>query len=239
VIGVVEFHASFNTHSRGDYLRNSFGDLVANEIPRLRRYARALTHDREGADDLIQNCLLRALTKSHLWRPGTDLRAWLFTILHNEHVNHVRRSIREGSRTRFKDRSIEISTPAVESPGLRLRELERALLRLPEEQRQAVLLIAVEGFRYEEAAAVLDVPIGTMRSRLSRGRDMLRHLLGMEPRPLQPQTDGPRKQRDAPAQSPAQREEKPEPQQVSYYGPDAERLLRPQVRVARRAGATA
>jgi RNA polymerase sigma-70 factor, ECF subfamily len=220
-------------------LRNSFGDLVANEIPRLRRYAHALTHDREGADDLVQNCLLRALTKSHLWRPGTDLRAWLFTILHNEHVNHVRRSIREGSRTIFKDRSIETSTPPAESPGLRLREFERALLRLPEEQRQAVLLIAVEGFRYEEAAAVLNVPIGTMRSRLSRGRDMLRHLLGMEPRPLQPQTPAPRKDREAPVQSLAQPDEEPEPQRVSYYGPDAERLLRPQGRLARRAGAIA
>ena len=75
---------------------NDFAQLLEEQIPRLRRYARALTHDVERADDLVQSCLERAITKQHLWQPGTDLRAWLFTILHNQHVNEVRHSVREG-----------------------------------------------------------------------------------------------------------------------------------------------
>ena len=75
---------------------NDFARLLEVEIPRLRRYARALTRDVARADDLVQSCLTRAVAKQHLWQPGTDLRAWLFTILHNQHVNDVRRSVREG-----------------------------------------------------------------------------------------------------------------------------------------------
>src|SRR5205814_9471169 len=77
-------------------MESDFSRLVEAEIPRLRRYARALTRDVSRADDLVQSCLTRALAKQHLWQPGTDLRAWLFTILHNQHVNDVRRSVREG-----------------------------------------------------------------------------------------------------------------------------------------------
>src|ERR1700720_2608028 len=75
---------------------SDFAQLLEVEIPRLRRYARALTRDLTRADDLVQSCLTRAIAKQHLWQPGTDLRAWLFTILHNQHVNDVRRSVREG-----------------------------------------------------------------------------------------------------------------------------------------------
>src|SRR5436190_21820969 len=77
---------------------NEFARLLEAEIPRLRRYARALTRDVVRADDLVQSCLTRAIAKQHLWQPGTDLRAWLFTILHNQHVNDVRRSAREGTQ---------------------------------------------------------------------------------------------------------------------------------------------
>src|SRR4029077_4164693 len=73
-----------------------FARMLEAQIPRLRRYARALTRDLVRADDLVQSCLTRAITKQHLWQPGTDLRAWLFTILHNQHVNDVRRSVRDG-----------------------------------------------------------------------------------------------------------------------------------------------
>src|SRR5262245_24932813 len=72
------------------------GPLLEQELPQLRRYAQRLTRDKSQAEDLVQNCVVRALVKEHLWQPGTDLRAWLFTLLHNEHVNNVRRSIREG-----------------------------------------------------------------------------------------------------------------------------------------------
>lgn len=158
-----------------------FGRLLEQEIPRLRRYARALTRDAARADDLVQSCLARAIAKSHLWQPGTDLRAWLFTILHNQHVNDVRRAVREGINIPVDDVAPVLTVPSTQGDRLRLRDLDRALGRLPEEQRQVLLLVGLEGMRYEEVAAVLSVPVGTVRSRLSRGRDMLRQLMDMKP----------------------------------------------------------
>ena len=154
--------------------------LLETEIPRLRRYARALTRDAARADDLVQSCLVRALTKQHLWREGTDLRAWLFTILHNLHVNEVRRSARDGAAVPVEDVAMALPVKESASDCLRLRDLDRALGRLPEEQRQIVLLAGLEGMRYEQIAEILDIPIGTVRSRLSRGREMLRVLIGKD-----------------------------------------------------------
>jgi RNA polymerase sigma-70 factor (ECF subfamily) len=155
--------------------------MLEAQIPRLRRYARALTRDVSRADDLVQSCLTRAVAKQHLWQYGTDLRAWLFTILHHQHVNDVRRSIREGSHVMLE----EGPEPTVQPnaiPALQLRDLEVALGRLQPEQRQAILLVGLEGLSYDEVANVLNVPVGTVRSRLSRGRDQLRRLMGMEER---------------------------------------------------------
>ena len=168
---------------------SDFGHLLEHEIPRLRRYARALTRDGTRADDLVQSCLLRALAKSHLWQAGTDLRAWLFTILHNQHVNDVRRAVREGINIPVEDVAPVLTVPSTQGAALQLRDLERAMARLPEEQRQVLLLVGLEGMRYEEVAAVLDVPVGTVRSRLSRGRDTLRHLLDMKGRAERPLHD--------------------------------------------------
>ena len=159
---------------------NDFAVLLQNEIPRLRRYARALTRDAARADDLVQSCLVRAIAKEHLWEPGTDLRAWLFTILHNQNVNEVRRSVREGVAVAVEDVAPLLTAPPRAGACLQLRDLERALRLLPEEQRQVILLVGLEGMRYEEVAAVLDIPIGTVRSRLSRGREMLRRLMDMK-----------------------------------------------------------
>jgi RNA polymerase sigma factor (sigma-70 family) len=151
---------------------------IEAEIPRLRRYARALTRDLSGADDLVQDCLTRALGKVHLWQPGTDLRAWLFTILHNQYVNHVRRAVREGTAVAFSETEPMLTTQPNQGKRLELRDLDRAIAKLPEEQRVVLLLVGLEGMRYEEVAAVLGVPVGTIRSRLSRGREMLRRLMG-------------------------------------------------------------
>ena len=124
----------------------------------------------------MQSCLVRALAKQHLWEPGTDLRAWLFTILHNQHVNDRRSALRESVCI-----SGEASVPIPAAPNaiasLELRDLERAMTILPEEQRQVILLVGLEGMRYEEVARILDVPVGTVRSRLSRGRRMLRQII--------------------------------------------------------------
>jgi len=159
---------------------SDFSRLLQNEIPRLRRYARALARDTARADDLVQSCLLRAIAKEHLWAPGTDLRAWLFTILHNQNVNEVRRSVREGVTVSVEDVAPALTIAARANATLQLRDLERAIKLLPEEQRQVILLVGLEGLHYEEVAAVLDIPIGTVRSRLSRGREMLRRLMGMK-----------------------------------------------------------
>jgi RNA polymerase sigma-70 factor, ECF subfamily len=158
---------------------SDFCRQLEEQIPKLRRYARALTRDATHADDLVQSCLTRALAKSHLWQPGTDLRAWLFTVLHNQHVNQVRRALREGTSVPVEDAMPLLTTPASQDASLQLRDLDRALAHLAEEQRQVLLLVGLEGMQYEEAAMVLQVPVGTIRSRLSRGRAELRRLMGM------------------------------------------------------------
>jgi len=158
---------------------NDFAPMLEAQIPRLRRYARALTRDVSRADDLVQSCLARAVAKQHLWQYGTDLRAWLFTILHNQHVNEVRRSVREGSKVTFEE-APELTVQSNAIPTLQLRDLDAALGRLPQEHSQVILLVGLEGMSYDEAAEILGVPIGTVRSRLSRGRDQLRLLMGME-----------------------------------------------------------
>lgn len=158
---------------------SEFTLLLEQEIPRLRRYVRALRRDRLEADDLVQDCLVRALAKQHLWRSGTDLRAWLFTILHNLHINEVRRSVREENR--IADAG-EFLRPAPADPAARLAllELDQAIGKLPENQRQVVLLIDLEDMDYDQAAAILGVPTGTVRSRLARARDTLRRRLDRE-----------------------------------------------------------
>jgi len=152
---------------------------IEAEIPRLRRYARALTRDLNAADDLVQECLTRALGKLQLWQRGTDLRAWLFTILHNQYVNHLRRSVREGAAVGLSEREPLLANPPQQGHWLELRDVERAMAKLPDAQRSVILLIGLEGMSYEAVAAVLDVPVGTVRSRLSRGREALRKLSGI------------------------------------------------------------
>ena len=158
---------------------SEFHRLIEEQIPRLRRYARALTRNPDRADDLIQDTLVRALAKQHLWQPDTNLRAWLFTLMHNQNVNSVRRSSREGTAVDVDQISSALVATTDPTASRKLLELERALGRLPVEQREAILLVGLEGLAYEEAAAILSVPIGTVRSRLSRGRDSLRLLMDM------------------------------------------------------------
>lgn len=154
---------------------NMFATQAMQYIPRLRRYARALTGDASAADDLVQDALERALVKQSLWREGTDLRAWLFTVMHNVFVNQVRSAA--VSRTVQLDDSIADQPQPQSTDRLEIRDLDAALQALPEEQRAVVLLVGLEQMTYDEAARVLDVPIGTVMSRLSRGRERLRRLM--------------------------------------------------------------
>jgi len=150
--------------------------LIIEHIPRLRRYARALVGDRYLADDLVQDTLERAWNKFYLWRPGSDLRAWLFTIMHNVFVNETRR--RRYEIEQLMEEVPPVAVRATQSEQLELRDVDRALRALPVEQREVVLLVAVEQFSYEEVSGALDIPIGTVMSRLSRARARMRQLLG-------------------------------------------------------------
>jgi RNA polymerase sigma-70 factor (ECF subfamily) len=156
-----------------------FARFLETEIPGLRRYARALTRDSSRADDLVQSCLVRAISKQHLWQEGTNLRAWLFTILHNEHVNEVRCSARERLTIPVEEMASEMPVEANAIDSLRLRDLNRAIGHLADDQRQVILLVGLEGMRYGEVAEILGIPVGTVRSRLSRARETLRVLMGM------------------------------------------------------------
>ncbi len=143
-------------------------------IPRVRRYARALAGERSAADDLVQDTLERAWAKLHLYRRGTDLRAWLFTVMHNVHVNKVRAT---RPTDPIDEDALELSQRPAQGDGLVVRDLDRSISLLPAEQRAVLLLVALEDMSYEEVARTLGIPIGTVMSRLSRARDKLRALM--------------------------------------------------------------
>jgi RNA polymerase sigma-70 factor, ECF subfamily len=147
---------------------------IEAEIPCLRRYALKLTRDRAAADELLQECLVRALAAQHRWQEGTNLRAWLFTIMHNFHVTGIRRSVRDGALVALEDVETKLAQAAVQDHGLEMRDVSRAMRTLTKDQRDAVCLITIEGWSYERVASYSGVPVGTIRSRLSRGRKRLR-----------------------------------------------------------------
>ena len=151
-------------------------DLIEH-LPRLRRYARALTGDVNRADDLVQDTLERALAKLDLWQPGSDLRAWLFTLMHNLFVNQIR--VRRPQETVMED-ALDEPVSGGQMEALAARDIHAALARLPEEQREVLLLVGLEQFGYAEAAQVLGVPTGTVMSRLSRARERMRQMLAGE-----------------------------------------------------------
>ncbi|MEQ8347638.1 MAG: sigma-70 family RNA polymerase sigma factor [Sneathiellaceae bacterium] len=153
---------------------------VEAQIPSLRRYARALTGDATAGDDLVQDCMERALSRLHLLRPDSNLRAWLFTIMRNIWRNELQRRAARPPLHALDDQA-EPSVAGDQLDRLALRDMQAALLALPDEQREVVLLVALEGLRYAEVAAIAGVPIGTVMSRLKRGRDRLAQLTGDSP----------------------------------------------------------
>ena len=151
---------------------------LEDHIPSLRRYARMLTGDAWAADDLVQDTLERACSKWRLWRAGSNLRAWLFTVMHNVYVNQVRRAVRQsaaGVAIPIEDLAIEPATPGTN--GTDTIDLQRCLLRLPENQRVVLLLVTLEDLSYDDVARITGVPVGTVMSRLSRARSRLRTLM--------------------------------------------------------------
>lgn len=151
------------------------GDLLVTCIPRLRRYARALTGERSAADDLVQDTLERAWRRLSQWRGG-EMRPWLFSIMHNLHVDQMRRPKPVTAVAAPEDGD---PPPSGVAPAdtLEIRDIATALTRLPVEQREILLLVALEGMTYDEVAQTLGLPVGTVMSRLSRGREKLRLLM--------------------------------------------------------------
>ncbi|ARP93935.1 RNA polymerase sigma factor [Bordetella genomosp. 13] len=145
-------------------------------IPSLRRYARGLTGDREQADDLVQDTLERAWSRYSRWQRRGELRAWMFGIMHNHFIDGLRARRRQPEYD-AQPNVPDIPVRAAQADGLELRDLDRSLQRLPADLRAVLLLVAVEEFSYREAAQVLDVPVGTVMSRLSRARERLAALL--------------------------------------------------------------
>lgn len=148
-------------------------------VPALRRYARALTRNADAADDLVQDCLERAIARRGLFRPQGPVRAWLFTILLNLYRNGLRANRRRGEMVALDDIPAEPLTPAPQPGHMALAETARAIDALPLDQKEALLLIVLEGVSYAEAAGILDIPQGTLMSRLSRARAALRSAAGV------------------------------------------------------------
>lgn len=154
-------------------------DDVLQYIPALRLFARALTGRYGDAEDLVQDTLVRAIASSDKYAPGTNMRAWLFTIMRNHFFNQRVKLARE--RPGLADCvSGQPSTPDQQYWYVRGREVEAALLALPRTYREAVMLVLVTGESYQSAADILNVEIGTIKSRINRGRQMLQEALGEE-----------------------------------------------------------
>lgn len=158
-----------------------FARQVTEHIPRLRRYARALV-GAQRADDLVQDCLERAWSRRHLWDGQGNLRAWLFTLLHHLHANQVRRLAGAPPLEPLPDEDPPALAPSRHEAALDLRDLERALTALTPEHREVLLLVGLEQLDYVEVATILNIPLGTVMSRLARAREVLRRTLREPPR---------------------------------------------------------
>ena len=155
-------------------------DELIEHVPRLRRYARALIRNQDLADDLVQDTLERALSNLEKYEFGTNLRAWLFTIMHNLFAGQARRAEARTTHISVDDETIserEFAVPGSQAHVFEMRDLDLALQRLPINQRQVVLLVGLEEMSYTDVAVTLGIPIGTVMSRLSRGRERLRALM--------------------------------------------------------------
>ncbi len=160
-----------------------FLDQIEISVPALRRYARALTRNVDLADDLVQDCIERAIRKQSLWRPSGPLQAWLFRMLLNIYRNDLRRRRRQSHDVPLDSLVVEPSVAAPQPGRIALGEMARAIDALSADQREALLLVVVEGFSYAEAAEVIGIPTGTLMSRLGRARAALRTMTGTTDEP--------------------------------------------------------
>jgi len=164
------------------------GWLIAREIPRLRRYALTLVNEPETADDLVQDTLERAIRKRGQWRRRGAVRSWLYRILYNVFVNKCAANGKYRADIGLED-APQLWSQARQEDQVHCRDITEAMQRLPHDQRVAIALTAVEGLQYDEAAEVLEIPVGTLRSRLSRGREALRAMCPEQTHDEQRETD--------------------------------------------------
>jgi RNA polymerase sigma-70 factor (ECF subfamily) len=167
-----------STKTPADEIRDALGDLV----PRLRRFARVITRNVADADDLVQVAVEKALTRAVQWRPGSRLDSWMFGIMKNAWVDEIRARRRRERVFAPEDAGATVGDASASARDIAL-TVQAAVARLPEEQRIAVALVLVEGLSYKDAAETLGIPIGTLTSRLARGRAVLQALIGDNGRP--------------------------------------------------------
>lgn len=159
-------------------MSTSIDDDILACLPHLRAFARSLTGDRDRADDLVQDAVLRAISAASQFTPGTNFKAWIFTILRNLYFNEFRRN--RALMRPLEDADLEThATAPAQQAGLEFDDFRRAFNTLPAEQREALVLVGADGFRYEEAAAICGCPIGTIKSRVARARGEIEKLLGV------------------------------------------------------------
>ena len=149
---------------------------IVGQLGSLRRYARSLTRDSADAEDLVHDALVRAYERRGTFRSGGNLRAWLFSIVHNVFIDRMRSRRSEAIRIEQAGQLADTSTPAPQDHSVRLAEVREAFLALPDEQRSALHLVAIEGLSYQQAADVCGVPLGTLMSRIGRARAALREM---------------------------------------------------------------
>ena len=153
-----------------------FKAMLTEAIPRLRAFGRRLAGDAEAGDDLVQDTVLKAWAARSSFRPGTNLQAWTSTILRNEHLSKMRRSKFSGEwNDTFAE--IRLSVAADQDRHIHVEDVQRALDKLPEAQREALMLVGAQGLTYEQVAEMYDIPLGTVKSRVGRGRAALARLL--------------------------------------------------------------
>lgn len=174
-----ETHAASRLiHEQGeDHLNPSFEQQVLALLPRLRRFAAGLTGNAADGDDLCQMTIERALLSREQWEEGTRLDSWMYRIMRNKWIDEVRMRSRHSQTFVDEEAGFMIGGDGAQESAVELSNVDRAMQQLPEDQREAVLLVMVEGYSYKEAAAIVDCPVGTLNSRLVRGRDALMELL--------------------------------------------------------------
>lgn len=159
-----------------NHVYEEFTEQAVLVLPRLRRYARALTHNAADADDLVQVAVERALVRRNQWQPGTNLAGWMITIVRNAWIDESRFRKRQSSLMLPAEEGEQVGDRGME-PEVGLLSIQAALSRLPDEQRDVIALVLIEGFSYREAADLMNIPMGTVMSRLARGRLALQEML--------------------------------------------------------------